>query len=134
MLVTGVLRNLPTFDATITESSNNQRLEKCVRRFVLLHNWALRFFLSFLLSFFVCLFVFLFCFFWLAAYDRHGHNLVFLTFTLKQLDLNSSCLASDRYQHEIEAKCVRQSKMAAKAKNDLASAINTSGTSQNARH
>ena len=29
-------------------------------------------------------------------------------------DLNSSCLASDRYQYEIEAKCVSQSKIAAK--------------------
>ena len=29
--------------------------------------------------------------------------------------LNSSCEASDQYQHEIEAKCVSQSKMGAKA-------------------
>ena len=42
---------------------------------------------------------------------------------------NSSRLASDQYHHEIEAKCVSQSKMAAKAWNDLASAINTRGTS-----
>ena len=45
--------------------------------------------------------------------------------------LNSSCLASDRYQHDIEAKSVNQSKMAAKAWNDLASPINAHGISQN---
>ena len=44
------------------------------------------------------------------------------------LSLNSCCLTADRYQHEIEAKCVSQSKMAAKAWNDQASAINTRGT------
>ena len=31
-----------------------------------------------------------------------------LTFTMKQLEINLSCLASDRYQHKIEAKCVSQ--------------------------
>ena len=52
MLVTGALRNLPTFDATITKSSNKKRLEKCVRRVVLLHNWELRCFFSFFPFFF----------------------------------------------------------------------------------
>ena len=55
-------------------------------------------------------------FFWLTTYYRHSrsYNLVILKFTIKQL--------------EIEAKCVSQSKMAAKVWNDLASPINTRGT------
>ena len=66
-------------------TSNNQRLEKCVRCVLLLYNWDLR--------------VFFFG------------------------------LASDRGQHEIEAKCVSQSEMAAEASNDLASSVSTRGTS-----
>ena len=31
------------------------------------------------------------------------------------VQINSFCLASDQFYHEIEAKCVSQSKMAAKA-------------------
>ena len=38
-----------------------------------------------------------------------------------QLEFKSSCLASGGHQHEIEAKCVSQFKVAAKAWNDLAS-------------
>ena len=41
----------------------------------------------------------------------------------------SQLQAWDRYQHEIEAKCVSQSKMAAEDWNDLASATNTRGIS-----
>ena len=62
---------------------------------------------------------------WLTTYYTHGQNLILLKFTIKQLEmsLNSSCLTSHQYLHEIEAKCVSQSKMGAKARNDLASAI-----------
>ena len=55
-------------------TSNNQRLEKCVRCVLLLYNWDLR----------------AFFFFWLTTFDRHGHDLVLLKFTIKEL--NSSCL------------------------------------------
>ena len=73
---------------------NNQRLEKCVRCALLLCNRDLRGF-------------------WLTTYNRQGHNRVHLKFTTKQLEktVNSSCLAPDRYQHEIEATSVSQTKM-----------------------
>ena len=47
-------------------TSNNQRLEKCVRCALLLYNWDLR----------VLFFGY-----------RHGHNLVLLKFTIKQLEM-----------------------------------------------
>ena len=93
-------------------TSNNQRLEKCIWSLLLLNNWNLPFF------------------FWLTYY-RHGHDLVLLEFTIiKEAwdGLNLSCPASDRYHHEIEAKCVSLSKMAAKDWNDLVSMITTHGT------
>ena len=80
-------------------TGDNQRLEKSVRCVLLLYNWVLRFS------------------FWLATFCRHGHNLVLLKFTIRQLEIvqNPCCLASDRYQHEFQAKCVGQSELAAKA-------------------
>ena len=74
----------------------NQRLKKCVRCVLLPYNW-LRVFR-------------------LTAYYRHGHNLVLLNFTVKHPEPKFKfCLASDRYQHVIEAKWVSQSKTVAKA-------------------
>ena len=80
---------------------------------------------------FCCYITGILVFFWLTTYYRQGHNLDLLKFTTKQV--NSSCLALDWSQYEIKAKCVSQPKMAAKAWNDLASAINTHRTSQNPR-
>ena len=57
--------------------------------------------------------------FWLITYYKHAHNLVLLKFTIKQLEihfsLKSSCLTFDRYQHEIEYKCISPSKITANA-------------------
>ena len=53
-------------------TSNNQRLELCIRSVLLPYNEDLRFF---------------FFFFWLTTYNRHGHNLVLLKFTIKQLEI-----------------------------------------------
>ena len=59
--------------------------------------------------------MFFFFFGSVTSYNRHGHNLVLLKFKIKQLESKFTCLESDLYQHEIEANCVSQSKMAAKA-------------------
>ena len=52
-----------------TISSYNQRLEKCVRCVLLLCNWHLHVF-------------------WPPTFYRHGHNLVLLKFTIKQLEIH----------------------------------------------
>ena len=97
------------------QNSNNQRLEKYVWCVLLLYNWDVR------------------VFFWMITYYRHGHNLVLSKFTINQLEihfsLNSACLTLDRYQHDIESKRINPYKITAKAWNNLASAINTRGTS-----
>ena len=52
-----------------TTPSNNQRLEKCVRCVLLFYNWYLHVF-------------------WSPTFYRHGHNLVLLKFTIKQLEIH----------------------------------------------
>ena len=66
-------------------TNNNQRLEMCVRCVLLPNNWYLR------------------VFFWLTTNYRHGHNLVLLKFTIKQLE-KFILSGIDRYEHDIEAK------------------------------
>ena len=125
VLVTGALPNLACFNVTITESSGNQWLEKCVRYVVLLHNWELRFSASP-----PTIDMVITSYFWNKKKKKKRKKKK----EKLQLEFKSSCLASDGHQHEIEAKCVSQFKMAAKAWNDLASASNTRRTSQNPRH
>ena len=60
-----------------------------------------------------CCFITWICVFFLAYY-RNVYNLVLLKFTIKQQFILFG-MAPDQYQHEIEAKCVSQSKMVAKA-------------------
>ena len=50
-------------------TSNNQRSAKCIWCVLLLYNWDLH------------------VFFWLTSYYRHGHNLILLKFTIKQLEI-----------------------------------------------
>ena len=79
-------------------TSNNQRLEKCVQFVLLPYNWDLHIFFLF--------------FGWPTTTD--------VVWNSQWSSLNSSCLASDWFQHDNEAKRVGQSKMAP--------AINTRGT------
>lgn len=90
-------------------SNSNQRLEEWVWWVFLLYNWYL--YVSFG---------------WPPTTDM-AMTSYFLKFTIKHL--NSSCLASDLHQLEIEVECVTKSKIAAKAWNGQASMINTRGTS-----
>ena len=70
--------------------TGNQILEKCIQCVLLLYNW----YLSIL---------------WLTTYYTHGHNLVLLKFTIKQL-------VSLRIDTSITSSlCVTKSKMVAKA-------------------
>ena len=58
----------PIHNTAVSMTSNNQRLEKCVPRVLLLYNRDLYVF-------------------WLTTYHRHVHKLVLLKFTIKQLEL-----------------------------------------------
>ena len=58
-----------TEQPTLLTTTNNQRLEKCVPCILLLYNWDLR------------------VFSWPTPHYSHGHNLVLLKFTRKQVEI-----------------------------------------------
>ena len=90
-------------------TSNNQRLEKCVQFVLLLYNWDLQ---GFFFGWPPTTDMVITSYFWISQWSN----------------LNSTFQASVWFLHDIEAKRVSQSKMAARAWNDLAPAINTRGT------
>ena len=91
------------------QTTNNQILENCARCVLILYNWN-----------------FCYCFFFFFGWPTTTDMVITSYFWNSQQsswdNLNSFCVASGRYQHEIEAKRVSQLKMAAKGRIDLVSA------------